>query len=95
MKDIKFLFWEKDSEFTYCSGKLHLLVDGNEWVSNGMHCLNHSFGCWIDMDGEEHFEDGYWALNDGYFDDFNEEEKKVILDLVNENMERSCCGGCL
>ena len=69
-------------------------VDGEEWVS-GMGCLDHSFGCWIDDKGEEHFKKGNWKLKDSYFKDFNEEEKKMIFKLVNENIEAECCGGCL
>ena len=89
MKKINFKFWESMSDFNYCYGKLHLEVDGKEWVSEGWGCLNKSFGCWIDDNGEEHFK------NEAFFKDFNEDEKKVIFKLVNENIEAHCCGGCL
>ena len=95
MKKIEFKFWEKVSDFNYCRGKLHLIVDGKEWVSEGLNCLKHSFECYIGDGGEEFFVDGCWELNDPFFKDFNEDEKKIILDLVNENMESECCGGCL
>lgn len=95
MKKINFKFWESYSEFNYCYGKLHLEVDGNEWVSEGWGCLDKSFGCWIDDKGEEHFKKGNWKLNEAFFKDFNEDEKKVIFKLVNENIEAVCCGGCL
>ena len=95
MKKIEFKEWEAYSDFAYCSGKLHLIVDGEEWISEGLGCLNHSFGCGIGDGGHEFFIKGVWGLNDGFFKDFSEDEKKVILDLVNKNMEAHCCGGCL
>ena len=58
MKSIEFKEWEAHSDFSYCYGKLHLIVDGKEWVSEGLGCLKHSFGCWIDDKGEEHFKSG-------------------------------------
>lgn len=95
MKKIEFLKWKEYSEFNYCCGKLYLNVDGKEWVSEGLGCLNHSFGCYIGENGQEFFVKGCWSLNDGFFNDFNEDEKKVILNLVNKNMKAKCCGGCL
>lgn len=95
MKSIEFKEWEAHSDFSYCYGKLHLIVDGKEWVSEGLGCLKHSFGCWIDDEGEEHFKSGQWQLNEPFFKDFSKDEKKVIFKLVNENIEAHCCGGCL
>ena len=95
MKKINFKFWESYSDFNYCYGKLHLLVDGEEWISDGWGCLDKSFGCWIDEKGEEHFKKGNWKLNEAFFKDFNEDEKKIIFKLVNENIAAECCGGCM
>jgi len=94
MRTITFKSWDSIDEFNYCTGRLRLTVDGEEWVS-GFDCLGHTFGCGIDEDGEEICEDGCWSLIDSCFEEFSEEEKAVILNLVNENIPAECCGGCL
>lgn len=92
MKDIKFVKYEAVSDFNYCNGKLYLEVDGKEWVGNNV--LDHDFGFYFDENYDEIYYDGHWILNENYFKEFNEEEKKVIFKLVNDNMEAHCCGGC-
>lgn len=92
MKDIKFVKYVPDSEFTYCSGKLYLEVDGKEWV--GTNVLDHIFEFYFDDNWDEVFVDGNWTLIDCYFSEFSDEEKECIFKLVNENVEGHCCGGC-
>ena len=92
MKSIKFVGY--DGEFpNYCGGKLSLMVDGKLWEKK--YCLSHTFGFYFDENWSEVFYDGVWTLDEDFFKEFTDEEKKVIEALVNENVERGCCGGCV
>lgn len=93
MRKIEFVKYVPLSEFSYCNGDLHLLVDGKEW--SGTDVLYHTFGCEFDENWNEVFYDGTWELIDEKLNEFSDSEKDAIRRLVNENIEAHCCGGCL
>ena len=76
-----------------CSGTLIVEINGKE-VNLGS-CLS-SGGCvWFDSDWGEHVGGGEWTI-DTY--DFPEEYLKYIdeiTDVVNDNVDWGCCGGCV
>ena len=92
MRTIKFAGY--DGKFpNYCSGRLSLLVDGRLWERD--HCLSHTFGFYFNKNWSEVYYDGVWTLNEGFFEEFTEEERTRIAELVNEHVETGCCGGCV
>lgn len=89
MKDIEFVSYNGKYP-NLCSGVLTLRVDGEirqfEW------CLI-SGGC-CDV-YEDLCKRGEWDIKDDVFSEFRENEKELIRVLVNKNVEKGCCGGCL
>ena len=94
MRDIKFVSY--DGKYpSLCSGTLVLSVDGKD-VSE-KYCLI-SGGDWYINKTDEGVSKGDWKLDTIYsFKDmhFTDEEVKYIEKLVNENVKKGCCGGCI
>lgn len=91
MRDIEFVSY--DGEWPcLCHGKLILNVDGVEHVLNGS--LVSGGSTWFDEGWNGNVIEGPWYIifNDDYF---SEKEQNYIIQLVNENVEFGCCGGCL
>ncbi len=76
-----------------CSGTLVLRLDGKD-IQFPPYCLN-SGGCVsFDDNWAEEVTDGPWSISD-YPPNFPDNLKKEAEDLVNENVEYGCCGGCV
>lgn len=73
-----------------CGGKLVLRIEGKE-VNLGR-CLCSGGSVWFDSDWCEHIEDGAWSVNvPAEFAQYANE----ITAIVNANVPRGCCGGCV
>lgn len=73
-----------------CCGELILSIDGKE---HKIACHMNSGGrCFIDEIYQIQTK-GEWDIT--FYDDFfTTEEQEYITELVNENVEQGCCGGC-
>lgn len=80
-----------------CSGDLVLSVDGEEVTIGRYGALSSGGSVWFSNGyAEEHVEHGEWSLGYAFEnEEFSEEEKARILELVNENIPEGCCGGCI
>ena len=76
-----------------CRGTLVLKIN-NKTVKFD-NCLRSGGRVWFDDDWDEHVETGRWSV---YSDEIPEEYKHLIeeiTDVVNDNVECGCCGGCV
>jgi hypothetical protein len=91
----KIEFVSYDGEYpNLCSGVLTILVDG---VKRELpeHCLV-SGGCvFFDDDWNDYVVEGDWCLSDWNFPEDLEPYREEILKIVNENVPKGCCGGCV
>lgn len=74
-----------------CRGTLVIKVNGEE-----ISLENYLFSggrCWFDKDWANHVESGSWDISK--LPDDLEQYRDEILEVVNENVEHGCCGGCL
>ena len=74
-----------------CSGILTLEID-NKIVEFPKYCMHSGGSVWFDEDWNENIEEGDWSI------DIPQEYlqyKKEILEVVNENVTKGCCGGCI
>ena len=74
-----------------CSGKLTVIVDGKEWVIDGL--VSGGSVSFTDK-WEEIVEEGEWGISN-WPKGFPEEAKAVVEFLVNEKVPHGCCGGCV
>lgn len=97
MRNIKFVSYNGRYP-TLCSGWLTLNVDGEPWKA---HVDLFSGGkAYLDSHGNEVVEQGPWDLSRYQYDafvklGFTDAEIEEVIRLVNENVERGCCGGCI
>ena len=103
MKEIEFVSY--DGKYpNLCSGTLKLKIDGKEHTF--LYCLNSGGAVYSDEDWNWRVEQGEWTFDPqisiidhgkSKSEDFNftPEEIGLINDLVNENVEQGCCGGCI
>ena len=76
-----------------CSGTLVLAIDGvpiefpycSLWTGGSAH---------IGKNGEEFVSKGKWCLRK-WPENFPKELKKEATELVNKNVHKGCCGGCI
>ena len=74
-----------------CRGILTLEID-NKIVEFPKYCMHSGGSVWFDGDWNENIEEGDWSI------DIPQEYlqyKKEILEVVNENVPKGCCGGCI
>ena len=76
-----------------CSGTLKMKLDG-KIITFPSYCLSSGGSVWFDDDWSEHVEEGEWTISK-FPKDFPEELKEYAQELVNENVEPGCCGGCV
>jgi len=76
-----------------CRGKLVFTLNGKDIVFPD-NCLQSGGSTWIDEDNDEHVDSGEWKISK-YPKDFPIKLRAEAEELVNENIEHGCCGGCL
>jgi hypothetical protein len=76
----------------YCSGALTVVVDEKTWVFPPYSLL--SGGGASCRGSEEIITQGEWSIRE-YPEDFPENLKETLLEMVNEEIPPGCCGGCL
>lgn len=54
-----------------------------------------STGSCVEIDGDYHVQRGKWKLLKDYLPKDLKKYSKKIEELVNENVEWGCCGGCI
>lgn len=91
-QDLEFVSY--DGEYpNLCSGKLVMRLNGN-LITFPEFCLTSGGNVWFNDDWDEHVEEGEWCIS-RFPDTFPEELKGRATELVNENIEAGCCGGCV
>lgn len=76
-----------------CFGHLKVKIGKKVW-DFGKSALSSGGAVWFDDDWNEHIEGGGWSINK-WPEDFPEDMKKAVVDAVNEQVEKGCCGGCV
>ena len=91
---------EYDGAFpNLCSGTLKVVTSmglplvEKVWVFPS-HCLSSGGGVWFDDDYMEHVDHGEWSVTD-WPDEFPEELRGAVEDMVNLEIPQGCCGGCV
>ena len=76
-----------------CSGKLIMKLD-DKVLEFPDHCLSSCGNVSFNDDWDEVVTTGDWVITD-FPEDFPEELKDLALELVNDNVNKGCCGGCV
>lgn len=78
-----------------CFGHLEVWID-DTYYDFGEECLI-SGGCVLhDEDWNMWTEEGPWRIDkDSYPQDFPEEYKDKLLEVINDELPWGCCGGCI
>ena len=82
-----------------CSGRLIVTIDGKEW-DFGKYVLVSGGSVYFKDDWEEVIEHGEWDIEDdsfpdGFFKEYSSDMKAIVIEAVNDNVPKGCCGGCL
>lgn len=92
MDRIKFVSY--DGEYpNLCAGTLILNVDGKDVVFP-RHSLSSGGSVYEDESGDWVSDSGEWDI-DSFPEGFPEELKQDAVSVVNDNVEKGCCGGCI
>lgn len=89
-KRVEFISYDGDYP-NLCSGTLVLKIDGEE-VKFPKYCMRSGGGVWFDDDWNAYTCGGPWSIE---VPDEYKYLKQEIEDVVNENVEYGCCGGCI
>lgn len=85
---------EYDGDYpNLCSGTLKVYTEDKSWVFP-RYCLCSGGSVSFTEDWEEVITKDAWNITD-YPNDFPEEFKEELLDLVNFEIPYGCCGGCV
>ena len=77
---------------TLCMGKLKFRVNGKLYTTSNL-LSGGSVG--FTEDGDAYIEKGPWELPKGCLPKELVPYEKEIIEMINENVEHGCCGGCL
>lgn len=89
MEKVKFISY--DGKYpNLCSGTLVLEIDGKEHSFE--YALISGGGVYFDSDWNENVTRGEWCVN---LPDEFKHLKNIVEELVNDNVEYGCCGGCV
>lgn len=102
MREIKFVSYD-GAYPNLCSGKLVLNINGEDhWFE---YALKSGGNVRFDENWADEVTEGDWTIDfkfaksdmwdDDYNNQFTPEEIKFIENLVNENVQHGCCGGCV
>ena len=73
-----------------CRGELVLEINGK--IERFNHVLSSGGRVWFDGEWNEHVERGEWYVS---LPEEFEHLEDIVTELVNENVECGCCGGCV
>lgn len=81
-----------------CSGRLIVTIDGKEW-DFGKYVLVSGGSVWYG-ECEDIVKQGDWDIEDesfpdGFFKEYSSDMKTLVIEAVNDNVPKGCCGGCL
>lgn len=79
---------------TLCSGELYFKVNGKEYKIKGL-VPGGEVGFKGGYGGESYIKKGPWRLHNHDFPKELKPYKRLITNMVNENIKYGCCGGCL
>ena len=79
---------------TLCSGELYFKVNGKEYKIKGL-VPGGEVGFKGGYGGESYIKKGPWRLHNHDFPKELKPYKRLITNMVNENVKYGCCGGCL
>jgi hypothetical protein len=92
MSRVKFVSY--DGAFpNLCSGTLILNVDGKN-ITFPDYCLSSGGNVSFDDEMNEEVTEGEWSISK-FPESFPFELRQEATDIVNENVEYGCCGGCV
>ena len=75
-----------------CSGTLVIRVNRKEYAISHL-CSGGSVS--FDEDWNPTVEEGRWTIDEYYLPEEIKQYKEEIEDVVNDNVEYGCCGGCI
>lgn len=91
----KFEFVSYDGAFpNLCNGTLVIRVDGKEY-SLEPYVLESGGSVSFDDEWNEEVTQGPWKVDSDYLPEELKPFKAEITELVNDNVEFGCCGGCV
>lgn len=79
-----------------CRGLLVIKVNGKLYELRN--CLYSCGKCYFDDDGNDIVTQGDWEMSEYNFEKYYPELmpfKEEIENVVNDNVQKGCCGGCL
>ena len=89
---LKFISY--DGEYpNLCTGQLIMELDNKKLIFPE-YCLKSNGSVTFTDDWEEIVEDGEWNIT-AFPHNFPAELKELAIELVNDNVRRGCCGGCV
>ena len=92
MHNLKFVSY--DGEYpNLCSGTLILNLDGKD-IKFPPYCLSSGGSVWFTADWQEVVESGPWTICK-WPEGFPRELYVPAEQIVNDNVEWGCCGGCV
>jgi hypothetical protein len=91
---MKVEFVSYDGSYPNLCGGVLIVTVGNKRYEFEEHALMSGGSCWIDRYDEENVAQDDWEIVK-WPNGFPEEAKADVVELVNENVEYGCCGGCL
>lgn len=91
-KNVEFVSY--DGEFpNLCRGTLVIKVDGKEYSLKSI--LISGGNVWFDDDWNDYTSSGEWSIDSVELPDELKPYIDEITEVVNENVEWGCCGGCI
>ena len=76
-----------------CSGQLILKVD-EETYNFPAHSMSSGGNVSFDENWSEEVTSGPWSIYD-WPNEFPENAKELAIEIINENVQPGCCGGCV
>lgn len=76
-----------------CMGDLVIVVDGKEWKFPN-NCLSSGGSAGVDSEYDEYCYYGDWSI-DEYPKGFPEELKEAVIQAINKQILKGCCGRCI
>ena len=76
-----------------CQGSLVVFI-GDTRYQFPEYCMKSGGAVWFDEEWDANVEQGEWSISD-WPDNFPDKYKDETLEIINEEVEHGCCGGCI